>query len=100
MDSGAVEVPGSSAVSGMSVISEVGARRSCRSHKVKECVTGRLACVGQAVVLPQLLEHQAIEEDLVEERVVTMLVDGEWTEEVRRMGMRQRSGGIDRLGHG
>jgi hypothetical protein len=47
-----------------------------------------------------LLERRAIEEDLVEEQVVAVSVDGKWTEEARRMGMRQRSGRIDRLGHG
>jgi hypothetical protein len=47
-----------------------------------------------------LLERQAIEEDLVEERVVAVTVNGKWTKEAKRMGMRQRSGGVDRLGHG
>jgi hypothetical protein len=47
-----------------------------------------------------LLERWAIEEDLVEERVVAVSVDCEGAEEARRMGTRQRSIGIDRLGHG
>ena len=67
---------------------------------VDSFVAGHLACVGRTVVVPQLLERQAIEEDLVEEQVVTVTVDGEWTEEARGMGMRQRSGGVDWLGHG
>jgi hypothetical protein len=67
---------------------------------VDSFAVGHLARVGQTVIIPWLLEQQAIEEDLVEERVVTMAVDGEWGEEVRRMGMRWRSRGIDQLGHG
>jgi hypothetical protein len=35
-----------------------------------------------------LLKQWAIEEDLVEEQVVAVMVDGEWGEEARRMGMR------------
>ena len=56
--------------------------------------------VGRAVIVPQLLEPRAIKEDLVEERVVAVTVNGKWTKEARRMGMRQRSGRIDQLGHG
>ena len=59
-----------------------------------------MAHVGRAVIVPRLLERRAIKEDLVEERVVAMVVDGEWGEKVRRMGMRWRSREIDWLGHG
>ena len=63
-------------------------------------MASHLARVGRAVIVPWLLERRAIEEDLVEERVVAMVVDGEWTEKARRMGMEQRIVRVDWLGHG
>ena len=41
-----------------------------------------------------------ITEDLVKEWVVAMMVNGEWGEELGRMGMRLRNKGVDWLGHG
>lgn len=59
---------------------------------VNSFTAGCLAHVGQVIVVLQLLEWQAIKENLVKEWVITVLVDGKWGEDARRMGMRQSSG--------
>jgi hypothetical protein len=66
---------------------------------VESFTAGCLTHVGQAVIIPQLLEHQAIAEDLVKEHVVTVAVNGKWGEELGWMRTRQRSGGVDWLNH-